>query len=328
MAVLPDQPIAVAPTQAFRQSVLSGLQSTPKRLSSMYFYDAAGDALFQRIMAMPEYYLTRCEYEVFEQHRAAMLDAFGHDGFDIVELGAGDGTKTKVLLQHFLAEGADIRYFPVDISGAVLRTLADDLAVRWPDLPVDTLCGDYFDMLGQMPTNSPRPRVILFLGANIGNYESNEAQQFLKLLRTRMRPQDRLLVGFDLKKDPQRILNAYNDPAGITSAFNLNILHRMNRELGADFDAAQFRHWENYDPVSGDTRSFIVSEKAQTVTFPGDVVVHFEAWEAIRVELSKKYSLSDIRHLGKEAGLCEAGFFTDSRNEFVDFLWTSTDTVH
>ena len=309
------------PQYAFRQSVLAGLQARPKRLSSMYFYDAAGDALFQQIMRMPEYYLTNCEQQIFETEREALLEAFGSTGFDLIELGAGDGTKTKILLEYFIAQGVDVHYMPVDISGDVLQQLTEDLAQRWPTLSVASLQGDYFDMLGRLPAVSPRPRVILFLGANIGNYELDEARQFLKLLRTRMRLGDRLLVGFDLKKDPAKILAAYNDPAGITAAFNLNILHRMNRELGADFDVSQFKHWESYNPLTGDTRSFLVSLCDQVVQFSGGIAVEFTAWEAIRVELSKKYSLPEIQQLGEDVGFSTGRCFMSKGDEFTDCLW-------
>ena len=310
-----------SPNTAFRDAVLTGLRRQPKRLSSMYFYDARGDALFQRIMRMPTYYLTDCEYAIFERQRAALLRAFGTAGFDLIELGAGDGTKTKVLLEHFTEAGVPFRYQPVDISEAALQQLQLDLASTLPDLSVEPLCGDYYDVLGRLPTHTDRPRVILFLGANIGNYEEEQAREFLTLLRTRMRTGDRLLVGFDLKKDPQTVLDAYNDPEGITAAFNLNVLARMNRELGADFDLDRFKHWESYDPVTGDARSFIVSKSNQTVRFADGNEIEFGAWEAIRVELSKKYSRADINALGEAAGFGAPQYFSDERGYFVDALW-------
>lgn len=318
--MLPSPP-ATDQHAGFRRALLDGLRAQPKRLSSMYFYDAAGDALFQDIMRMPEYYLTDCEHAIFASQRAAILAAFGNRAFDLVELGAGDGLKTKVLLRYFLEQGIDVRYQPVDISNSALAQLTQTLAQELPNLAVEPLQGDYFDVLGRLPQSDARGRVILFLGANIGNYEAAEARRFLTLLRRRMHPGDRLLVGFDLKKDPQTILDAYNDPAGITAAFNLNVLHRANRELGADFDPAGFRHWESYDPVTGDTRSYLVSTRAQTVTLPGEAPIPFDAWEAVRVELSKKYSRADITALGEAAGFGAPRFFEEDRGYFVDVLW-------
>jgi L-histidine N-alpha-methyltransferase len=291
---------------AFAKDVLLGLTQQPRKLPSKYFYDHKGDALFQEIMHMPEYYLMNCELEIFNQHKAAILAALEVPTFNLIELGAGDGYKTKVLLEHFISQGISFEYQPIDISRNVLQQLEDDLHQSWPDLPVRSLHGDYFEMLHQLSSESTKTDIVMFLGANIGNYQPDAALQFLCQIRENLNPGDYLLIGVDLKKDPATILNAYNDPAGITAAFNLNLLTRMNRELGANFEVNQFKHWETYNPVTGAAKSFIISTQEQEVHIKAlQQSFHFQAWEAIDVELSQKYSLSEVESTGCGVGLSD-----------------------
>lgn len=304
----------------FAKDALEGLSRTPKKLSSKYFYDETGDKLFQDIMNMPEYYLTNAEYEVFEMHKSELLDLIGGKPFDLIELGAGDGTKTKVLLHYFLEKKANFQYRPIDISPNVLLDLEEDLKANLPELQVKSLPGDYFEMLGKLNSPNGIRKVILFIGANIGNLTRENAVVFLQKIQQNMAKSDLLLIGFDLKKDPDVILKAYNDPAGITAAFNLNLLHRMNRELGADFEVDAFKHWETYNPATGETKSFIVSTKKQSVQL-FDQTFYFDAWEAIDVELSQKYSLIEIENLAKNTGFSVTQHFFDSNHYFVDSLW-------
>lgn len=315
-------PIATAAQSAFARDVLHGLSQNPKQLPSMYFYDERGDQLFQDIMHMPEYYLMNCELDIFEQQKAQILHAIGMEHFHLLELGAGDGYKTRVLLRHFMEQSVDFGYQPVDISPNVLLELEQRLREELPELKVHPLPGDYFKVLHEVKKTDTTPKVVLFLGANIGNYPQERAAAFLRHLQNELNPGDKLLIGFDLKKDPDVILNAYNDPAGITAAFNLNLLERMNRELDANFDVQDFRHWESYDPVTGATRSFLVSKKAQHVFIKAlNQSFHFDAWEAINVELSQKYSLSEVEDLAREAGFQVRQHFTDDQGYFVDSLW-------
>lgn len=306
----------------FARDVQMGLSRSPKKLSSKYFYDQRGDELFQAIMRMPEYYLTDSEYAIFSGQAADILQTIGCEPFDLIELGAGDGYKTKLLLSHFLEQEVSFVYRPLDISRNVLDSLEADLRSEWPQLAVQPLNGDYFEMLGQLQGEQGRRKVVLFLGANIGNYTREEARQFLDDLRRQLDPGDLLLIGFDLKKDPDVILQAYNDPAGITAAFNLNLLQRINRELGANFDLEQFRHWETYQPISGAAKSYLVSKKEQSVTIRAlQQTFHFAAWEAIDVELSLKYDPTEIATLAEETGFGLQRHFYDERHYFVDSLW-------
>ncbi len=316
-----QQGLAKADT-AMAKDVLQGLSRTPKRLSSKYFYDERGDKLFQQIMHMPEYYLTGCELEIFHTHKENILEAIGEKHFRLLELGAGDGMKTKVLLRHFLEQQVDFKYQPIDISQNVLNELEGSLKEELPGLAVNSLQGDYFKVLHELRDESDIPKVALFLGANIGNFFPPDALRFLKALSMELNSGDLLFIGFDLKKDPEVILNAYNDPAGITAAFNLNLLRRLNRELGANFELEHFKHWETYDPITGETKSFIVSLKDQHVFIKApNQSFHFEAWEAVEVELSQKYSLSEVEALAEQSGFEVQQHFFDKRKYFVDSLW-------
>jgi dimethylhistidine N-methyltransferase len=307
---------------SFADDVLKGLSQYPKRLPSKYFYDERGDKLFQDIMHMPSYYLMNCEHDIFEEHKAAILEAIGYDAFQLLELGAGDGYKTKVLLEHFLEAKADFQYKPIDISKNVLEALEESLKLAWPDLPVQPMAGDYFDMLHRVREEADVPKVVLCLGANIGNYTPERAQDFLKAICQELNSGDKLLIGFDLKKDPQVILNAYNDPEGITAAFNLNLLRRINRELEANFDLQAFQHWETYNPVTGATKSYLISKEEQHVFINKlNRSFHFNAWEGIDVELSQKYSLPEVEALAEAAGFSVEQHFTDRKGYFVDSLW-------
>lgn len=306
----------------FAQEVCNGLSADPKRLPSKYFYDAEGDQLFQRIMRMPEYYLTDCEYEILDRYKAAILDTFGGRPFELVELGAGDGYKTKVLLEYFLEQKTDFRYLPVDISTNVLIQLEQDLLQRWPDLPIESLQGDYFSVLEDLGLTHQTRKMVLYLGSTIGNLGADREREFLREVSRHMHTGDLLLIGFDLRKDPRVILDAYNDPAGITAAFNLNLLHRINRELEGDFVVDQFKHWETYNPLNGEARSYLVSLTDQQVRIgAAERSFRFRAWEAIAVELSKKYTLPQTDELAKATGFRPVDHFTDRRDYFLDALW-------
>jgi dimethylhistidine N-methyltransferase len=307
----------------FANEVLKGLSSYPKALSSKWFYDARGDELFRAIMAMPEYYLTDCEREIFQSAAPELLDALNHEPFDLIELGAGDGSKTQLLIEQFLAAGVRFTYRPIDISANALAILGELINRRWPRLPFAPLRGDYFDALSRLGRRAEgRRRLILFPGGNIGNFLPAEALEFLTRLRNMLRSGDFLLTGFDLKKDPAIILEAYNDVAGHTAAFNLNLLARINRELGGDFALDNWRHWETYDPVSGAARSFLVAKEACSVTIADlDAVFTFGAAEAIAVEVSQKYSREEIQRLANTAGFELVKNLEDERGWFSDSLW-------
>lgn len=307
---------------SFYEEVLQGLSASPKYLKSKYFYDKRGDELFQQIMNLPEYYLTNCEEEIFSQQTASIADTFlsRYNAFDIVELGAGDATKSSYLLRYLLAAGKPFTYYPIDISKNVIKLLETELPKQMPKLHIHGLPGEYFDMLQQANALSNRQKVVLFLGSNIGNFTIAAATQFLKLLQAQLTSGDRVLIGFDLKKNPKTILAAYNDSAGITKAFNLNLLTRINRELGADFNIENFDHYATYDPITGTCKSYAISLQAQQVTID-DKTFDFAANEPIHMELSQKYTVAETDALADAAGFKPVHYFYDSRKWFLDAVW-------
>lgn len=312
----------------FAKDVKQGLTAQEKYLPSKYLYNKKGDQIFQQIMAMEEYYPTRCEYEIFDHNKAEMLQRFqgSAERFDLIEFGAGDGMKTKVLLKHFWEEKANFSYIPIDISANIVNHLTEDLAENMPGLEVEGICDDYFrafQHLNEEEAHSNIRKVVLFLGANIGNFTHEQSVAFLKKTASYLNPGDRLLIGFDLKKEPQRILDAYFDKHDITKSFKINLLDRINEELGGNFDTDSFEYFPFYDPMQGTVKSHLVSRKEQDVYVAGiNTTIHFDAWEAIYMEKSQKYSLRDIEAMAEASGFRVMHNFFDSEHLFTDSLWT------
>ncbi len=304
----------------FLTDVLEGLRASSKRLSSKYFYDAKGDELFQRIMHLEEYYLTNKELEIFELQKTKILESMYDGGpFRIIELGAGDGLKTKVLLKYFQESQIEFTYTPVDISGNVLEILESNLLDEIPGLNIEAYQGDYFSALGEISEGNEKD-IVFFLGSNIGNFVKGEAETFLQKLAAFLTPGDLLFMGVDLKKDPSIILSAYNDGEGVTTEFNLNLLDRINSELGGNFDRRQFLHYPYYNPQTGECRSYLISKVNQTVKV-ADESISFRAWEAIFMEVSKKYDEVQLGELASVCGFDQLGSFKDRKNWFANVLW-------
>ncbi|WP_027000835.1 L-histidine N(alpha)-methyltransferase [Eisenibacter elegans] len=323
-------PSSLTHNNSVAEAVLEGLQRQPKALPSWLFYDARGDHIFQDIMRMPEYYLTDCEYELFQTHKQVLLSRFsaGVDAFRIVELGAGDGLKTEVLLQHFVSQKAALSYTPVDISGAVLAQLKTRLQASVPQLDIQALQADFLQSLTMLETPPDTRQVILFLGANIGNFSLPKAATFLQRIRQQMGAKDLLMVGFDLKKDPRLIQLAYDDPHGITRSFNLNLLVRLNGELGANFQLDKFSHYPCYDPVSGAAKSYLVSQRPQTVQIEAlDRSFSFAQWELIHTEISQKYDLPMIEALAENAQLEIQEVFYDCKHYFCNVIFAGKSSA-
>ncbi len=307
----------------FLQEVLHGLNATPKHLQSKYFYDEAGDKLFQKIMGCEEYYPTNCEMEIFEEQTAELAKVLknGFNSFDLVELGAGDATKSFHLLRQLVEEGADFNYFPIDISTHVIEDLEENLPNQIKGLKVRGFNGEYFDMLEKTCQVSKRRKVVLFLGSNIGNMPVNEAEEFCRSLRSHLSETDLVLMGIDLKKNPRVIRAAYNDVDGYTKEFNLNLLRRMNKELEADFEIEAFEHFPMYDPQTGSCKSYLISLKDQTVRIGEADFIHFEENEPIFMEISQKYSLKESDELALSTGFKPVKHFMDHKNWFLDAVW-------
>ena len=308
----------------FAEDVLRGLSSTPKQLSSRYFYDDEGSRLFMEIMKLPEYYPTRAEMKIFTEQTDAICEAFtlGANGLDIIELGAGDGTKTAVLIDHLLKQRVDFTYQPIDISQEANDALLAKFRSRFPDLRIAPHTGDYFKVLGTLKNENGRRKVVLFLGSNIGNFLRDNAVAFFRSLRNVMNKNDRLFIGFDMQKDPRTIVAAYDDKQGVTAAFNLNLLRRINRELEADFDLDKFSHYAQYRPMECAARSFLISREKQTVTIKAlNRSFSFEQWEAIFMELSQKYTHAMIDELAGDGGFEIEREFYNEVDFYIDSLW-------
>ena len=282
--------------------MFEGLKSPKKKIFSKFFYDSEGSRIFQQIMQMPEYYLTGCEVEIFETHKRNIGTLFCGNccSVDLVELGAGDGLKTRILIEDMLSEDINFRYIPVDISEEAVAQLVNTLQGQFPGLTVETRIGDYFHMLEDLSRDYPNRKVVMFLGSNLGNSNYKQSILFLDQLNRSMGEDDLLFIGLDLKKDPEVIRKAYNDPHGHTRDFNLNLLRRMNRELGANFEPDYFTHESIYDPGTGAAKSYLVSDRDQEVYFSAtDESICFRKGENIYTEMSQKYDLEMIGEPGK-----------------------------
>jgi L-histidine Nalpha-methyltransferase len=307
----------------FAIEVLVGLSETPKRLPSRFIYDDLGSELFERICDLEEYYPTRLELSILERYKDEILALVGDGPFNLVDLGAGDGRKTRVLLEHFEAAGADFRYVPIDISEGAMRALVGSLRESLPTLRVEGLVSEYFEGISWLAEQAPERRnLVLFLGSNIGNFSMPQARAMLLRLWEATRDNDLVLIGFDLKKDIEALLAAYNDEQGVTAAFNKNVLGRINRELGGAFDLEAFRHFSTYNVFSGAMESYLVSLSEQTVAIEAlRTAFRFKPWEPIHTEYSYKYLVSDVEALAGNVGFAIERHLFDEQRWFLDSIW-------
>ena len=311
----------------FLRDVELGLSQTPKTLSSKYFYDEIGDALFQKIMAMPEYYLTKSEAEIFQHQNKEIISSFEMDKnvpFELIELGAGDGSKTRYLLEELLKQGYQFTYVPIDISHNALEIITKNMCEKFPDLKIMPKQGEYFQVLDGL-FESENPKVLLFIGSNLGNMMDEVSKKFIHQIAKDLKAKDKLLLGLDLIKSAEIVLPAYNDAKGITKEFNLNLLQRMNIELGADFETEQFQHIPEYTEQEGIARSSIKSLKRQMVHFSvtGNSY-QFEEGEKIHTEISRKYNDDVLNKILKDSNFKIKHKFIDSRGYFADYILERT----
>lgn len=307
----------------FLDDTLRGLRSTPKFLDSKYFYNEAGDKIFQEIMFCPEYYLTRCELEIFTEQSGAISRALTSylNGFDVIELGPGDALKSRFLLKQLMDDNLhDFTFYPVDISANVITNLHKTLPEFIPGINIHGLTGEYFSEMKKAVAHSPKNKVVLFLGSNIGNMPPGRMEPFCRLFRSQLSTGDVVLIGFDLKKDPHVILDAYNDKAGITKRLNLNLLKRINEELDADFNLGYFEHYPVYDPGTGTCRSYLISIKEQHVRI-GKEIIPFNTYEEIHMETSHKFLVSQTDELAAASGFTPLHHFFDRKKYFMDAIW-------
>ncbi len=321
MSAPAKKPIALVdyhpPSGDITQEVLAGLAQTQKRLSPKWFYDEEGSRLFDQITRLPEYYPTRTELGILHTHIAEMADMIGSRAA-IVEFGAGSSVKIRILLDILETPSA---FIPVDISGEHLLDATRQLATDYPDLEILPVCADFtqpFDL--PVPVAAVNRNLVFFPGSTIGNFSLEQARQLLKVMAIEAGPGGGLLIGVDLKKDRATLENAYNDDAGVTADFNLNLLARLNREIGADFDLDQFAHRAIYDEDKGRIEMHLVSEKDQSVNIAGQRI-DFVAGEYILTECSHKYELQEFADLAGEAGFNIRKVWTDPERMFsVQYL--------
>lgn len=318
---LPKETV-VSHLQQFYDDVKAGLMQYPKKLPSKYFYDAVGDGLFQQIMHSPDYYLTRCELEIFTTRLPEMTKLLLKDGspFDLIELGPGDCYKSVHLMKALTAQKAAFNYLPIDISGAVLELISEKLPALLPGMPVIQMNGDYFQMLSKANKHSPNRKVVLCLGSNIGNMSLTDSHAFCQTLRRHLNPGDLVIMGFDLVKNPNVIRLAYNDRQGITSRFNLNLLERINRELDGNFNLNDFEHYCSYEPETGACKSFLVCLNDRIVRIK-DTDISFKKDEYIWMEISQKFKQEQIEEMALKNGFKPVGNLMDSKRWFVDACW-------
>ncbi len=296
----------------FLDDVIAGLARPRKALPPKYFYDERGSELFEAICATPEYYVTRTEAALMRDRAGDMARRLGPRCL-VIEHGCGSGRKTRLLLEALDAAG----YVAIDIAREQLKITAGGIARDFPGLPVAAVCADYSRPLDLPDFEGlrPRRRVVYFPGSTIGNLTAAEATEFLRNVRLLAGHGGGMLVGVDLKKDPARLNAAYNDSQGVTAAFNLNLLARINRELGADFDLAAFRHQAFYNEPQGRVEMHLLSLKDQRVTIGGRIV-RLRAGETIHTENSRKYSVQEFHVLAREAGFEPAACWMDAEKLF------------
>ena len=308
----------------FAKDVRDGLTASPKTLSSKYFYDEIGSELFDAITHLPEYYLTAAETEILREwgwEIVRLLD----DQVEFLELGSGSANKTRLLIEEALRLQPNLRYSPIDISIDALRASSMALVEHYKGLRVRAYAGDYFTVLQSGALAFERRVLAMLMGSNLGNYQPRAARQLITLIGHALRPGDGLLLGIDRKKDAATLELAYDDPTGVTSAFNRNLLARINRELGGTFDPRAFEHVARYDPKRGSVDSFLESQREQRVQIEAlELDVHFALGEAIHTESSYKFDDADVTALAAAGGFAVRKTWTDRAARFAVYLLVRT----
>lgn len=306
-------------TSDFPRAVAEGLSRPQKTLPCRYFYDVHGSALFEKICDLPEYYITRTEASILYQYAPEIVAALSNETV-LVEFGSGSSCKTRFLLDAILKQQSALHYTSIDISRDFLRESAKALLSDYPQLKVTALAAEYHTAIECLPP-SKMPRLFLFLGSNLGNFETAQAMEFLQLLRGAMQPYDRLLLGVDLVKERETLEAAYDDAQGVTAAFNKNLLARINCELDADFDLAQFVHAAWFNAEHSRIEMHLVSKKTQSVQIKAlGQTFAFGQGESIHTENSHKYTRRSIAELCTQTGLAIQESWTDSEQRFAALL--------
>ena len=318
-SIAKQQPVSTIATE-----VREGLSRTPKALPPKLFYDAAGSELFEEITRLPEYYLTRTEQYLLIQRANDIVRAAG-SGLTLFELGAGTSAKTCTLIRALLATQPSLTFYPIDVSPAALQAGRERLRGQFPDLTVTPIVADYSDGLPQLRMLRGR-KLVLYLGSSIGNFEPMEASAMLANIRRSLSPGDALLLGTDGAKDPQILIPAYDDAAGVTARFNKNLLARINRELGGHFDVDAFRHVVRWNPIDSRIEIYLESTREQTVAIDDlDTSVAFASGERIHSENSYKFTQSMVDSILSNSGFDLEQTWTDRREWFALHLARVTE---
>ncbi len=309
---------------SFAQAVLEGLSSQPKRLPSWLIYDDLGSEIFTEITQLPGYHPAQCEIEIFHNHKQTLTDMLSERPFRVVELGAGDGGKTQILLEHFIHSQLEFEYVPIDISEGAIKNLVASLESRYSQsaMSVRGVAADYFDGLGAIKHTSEVRTIAIFLGSTIGNMDLPSAECFVRKLRNSLNDGDYVMIGFDLMKPPKSLYAAYNDSKGVFERFNLHLLDILNRKLGANFVSEHYVQQGHYNPSTHAVESHIYSTREQVVCIEKlEKEFSFVAWESMQTEHSYKYTQSEIESLATNSGYRIVTHLFDEHHYFVDSIW-------
>ena len=316
---------SAAAGDTFAADVRRGLTSATKQLLPKYFYDDLGSLLFASICLLPEYYLTRVETEILAAHAGEVLSLLP-EPLRLIELGSGESQKTRLLIAAILERQQDLRYLPIDISPGALERASEQLLQQQPRLRIDALAGDYLQCLQLLAREGAGEReesasLVLFLGSTLGNLDPGDQSVLLRSVREVLAKGDGLLIGVDWKKPAAELIPAYDDALGVTAAFNLNLLLRINRELGANFDLGSFRHLARYDERLGRIEMHLVSRRPQAVTIGAlGLEVSFAEGESIHTESSYRFDAEDLAARAASAGFVVARTWFDRQRRFASSL--------
>ncbi|WP_462162464.1 L-histidine N(alpha)-methyltransferase [Microcystis aeruginosa] len=297
------------------KDVIEGLTKTPKSLPSKYFYDRQGSQLFEEICQLPEYYPTRTEAAILQEYAQEIVAYTG--ACELIELGSGSSTKTRLLLDAYYQQQKSSKYVPIDVSETILKASAIELQKEYPNLPIQGLIGTYEQALAYCQNPSDNTRMIFFLGSSIGNFSAAECDKFLEKIATVLRAGDYFLLGIDLQKPSAILEAAYNDAQGVTAAFNLNMLSHLNWRFQADFDLDLFSHRAIYNQDKSQIEMYLICQKTNSVYLKKlDLTVNFQASESILTEISRKFNLETMQKDLESKGLKPLKVFSDPENLF------------
>ena len=306
---------------SFSEDIDKGLSLKNKAISSKYFYDDMGSKIFQRITKHPDYYLTKSEIEILNKVKLKLPNLIKQKEIDIIELGPGDGSKSKIIIEGFLKKNYTVNYYPIDISKKALKLIERNIKEN-NRLNINGIVSEYIEGLNYVKNISKNKQLILFLGSNIGNFEKSQSVEFMKSINKNIKKDSYIFIGFDLKKDPKKLNKAYNDSSNLTKRFNLNLLTRINNDLQANFNLNKFVHYGTYNPLLGAMESFLISSIKQQVNIKKTKKTYsFEAYETIHLEYSFKYSIEDIENLAKKSKFTIEKYYKNNDKGFTNTLW-------